>query len=151
MTPQHKPMEGQGVNRTTGEVIDITGHVAVEAGGRKHRRKERSHNVFTLVDNPRMAQLELTQQESRVFWAICSALRKDDGSLARIGTGELSERTGMLPSNVSTTIASLKRRRIVQRERVGVWRINPWLLFAGSAEDWETETEDAPQPIWNRS
>lgn len=151
MKTRHKPIEGHAVIPSTGEIIDIHGHTVEKAGGRKHQRKGRSHSVFTLVDNPRMAQLELTQQESRVFWTIASALRKDDGSLARIGTGEIADRTGMLASNVSTAIASLKRRRIVDRERIGVWRINPWLLFAGSAEDWELETEDAEQPEWARA
>lgn len=147
-----RPVDGQGVNRETGEVIDITGHVAIEAAqGRRHRRKERSHGMFTLVDPVRMHQLELTQHEARVLWAVAGALTKDSGSIARIGTGEIAEAADMLYSNVGAALGSLKKRRILRRERIGVWWINPWLMFAGTADDWEDATDAAEQPEWSRA
>lgn len=106
--------------------------------------------MFTLVDNPRMAELELTVAESRVFWAIASGLSKGSGSTARITTGEIADTLGMLQPNVSKAIRSLRDRRIIHRERNAVWQLNPWLIFAGSAEDWETATDDAPEPEWSR-
>lgn len=147
MTP--KPFHGQGVSVETGEVIEIAGHVTTT--GRKHQRKQRRHRMFGLADLERIADLELTQQEQRVFWTIARALTRDSGSVARIATSEIAEKTGMHKSNVSTTLASLRRRNIVSRERTGVWLVSPWIIYAGSAEDWEAATADAPEPEWSRS
>lgn len=107
--------------------------------------------MFALVDSDYMSRLELTQQESRVFWAIAGALAKDSGSIAKIGTGVIAEQTGMLYSNVGAALTSLKKRNIIARESVGVWVVSPWLMYAGSAEDWEAATADAPEPEWSRS
>lgn len=146
MTPRQ--FRGEGVNTETGEVIEIAGQIAAQ--GRRHQKKQRRHPVFALVDMSRLTDLELTQHESKVFWAIADSLTKDSGSIARIGTGEIAERVSLAYSNVGAALTSLKRRRIIRRERVGVWAINPWLIYAGSAEDWETATEAAPQPEWTR-
>jgi len=107
--------------------------------------------MFGLADLERIADLELTNQEQRVFWTIARALTKDSGSIARIATSEIAERTGIHKSNVASTLASLRRRNIITRERVGVWVVNPWIMYAGSAEDWETATAEAPEPEWSRS
>lgn len=147
MTP--RAFHGEGVNTETGEVIEIAGQVALT--GRKHQRKQRRHKMFGLADLERIADLELTQQEQRVFWTIARALTKDSGSIARIAPGEIAERTGMHKSNVSAALASLRRRNIISRERNGVWIVSPWIMYAGSAEDWETATEEAPEPEWSRS
>lgn len=144
-----RTFHGAGVNAETGEVIDITGQLA--GTGRPHRKKQRRHKMFALVDSDYMSRLELTQQESRVFWAIAGALAKDSGSIAKIGTGVIAEQTGMLYSNVGAALASLKKRNIIARESVGVWVVSPWLMYAGSAEDWEAATADAPEPEWSRS
>lgn len=107
--------------------------------------------MFALVDMSRMSELVLTTTESRVLWCICDSLSKGSGSIARIGTGEIAERTGILSQNVSKTLRSLRDRRIITRERNGVWAVNPWLIYAGSAEDWEAATDGHPEPEWSRS
>lgn len=147
MTPRH--FRGEGVNADTGEVIDIVGQLAAQQG-RAHRKKQRRHQMFALVDLARMSQLELTKNESRVYWCIVNALAKDSGSIARIGTSEIAEITGIHPSNVSAVLLSLKNRLIIDRQRIGVWAINPWLMYAGSAEDWEAATDGHPEPEWSR-
>ena len=147
MTPRH--FTGEGINTETGEVIEIAGHVATQ--GRAHRKKQRRHPMFALVDLARMSQLELTKNESRVYRCIVNAMSKDSGSIARIATGEIADTTGIHPSNVSAVLSSLKKRRIITRERHAVWAVNPWLMYAGSAEDWEAATADAPEPEWSRA
>lgn len=147
-------IEGHAVHAESGEVIDLAGarfeSVQDAQPGRAHKQKERSHPMFALIDTQKVGKLELTIQEQRVFWCVVGHLSKDTGK-SRVGTGEIAEETGMLVSNVGTTLTSLKRRRILFRERIGVWIVNPWIAYAGSVVDWEADTTEFAQPKWSRS
>ena len=147
-------IEGGLVHHTTGEVFDLTGArlemMPDKKPGRPNAKKQRRHPMFALIDTPRMAMLELTIQEQRVFWCILGHLSKDTGK-SRVGTSEIAVQTAMHYSNVGATLGSLKKRHIIFREHVGVWIVNPWIAYAGSVDDWEADTTDFPQPEWSRS
>ena len=137
------------MNEATGEVIGITGQLDPTAG-RRHRKSQRRHTVFLLTDHPRMHQLDLTGQQWRAFWAVVSVMHKDSGTLARVNTGEVAETAEMSTSQASSVLTSLVSRRVLIRAGLGVWKVNPWLVYAGSAEDWETATDETPEPQWER-
>jgi hypothetical protein len=144
-----RSFRGEATNPATGEVLDLVGKLDPTAG-RKHRKAQRRHTVFLLTDHPRMHQLNLTGQQWRVFWATVGVMHKDSGSIARISTGEIAKIAEMSSSQASTVLSSLVARRIIDRTGPGVWAVNPWLVYAGSAEDWEAATDAHPEPEWNR-
>ena len=145
-----RSFRAEGVNADTGEVIDIVGKLD-QTAGRKHRTSERSHQVFLLTDHPQMHRLDLTGSQWRIFWAVVGVMHKDSGSLARVNTGEVAKTTGMSTSQASTVLTSLVSRRILDRAGLGVWNVNPWLVYAGSAADWEAATDGHPKPEWSRA
>lgn len=149
----HDVLEATLVDKETGEVHRFAGQmqtIAAPEPGRPHRRRGREHQMFVLLDTHRIRQLELTRQEHRVFWCVVDHLQKESGR-SRITTGEIIEQCGMHPSNTKAALGSLRRRQLVIRERNGVWVVNPWLLYAGSAADWETDTAEYPEPEWSRA
>lgn len=133
----------EATNQRTGEVFDIEGP-AFRRG--KKRGKKR---MFALMDLESLDRLELTGQEWAVLHKIMRSVNVDTNE-ARIMVGEIADTLGIAQPSVSRVLRTLRDRRIIKTLRLGVHRVNPHVMFRGSAQDWDTVTENEREPVWHR-
>lgn len=105
-----------------------------------------------LVDLTVMTRLECSALEYRVLFAVMQAIPEKGGCHSVITVNEIAEQIGSTPSSVSRTMASLQKRSIVLREgrKVGRLIVNPWIMYNGDFDSWNSETEKFDEPMWAR-
>lgn len=116
--------------------------------GKGRNTKNRKHPMWALLDPLSLARLRLTPTETRVMFTVMARVTLEE-NVARISQVEIALELGTTSPAVSRAMNGLLERRIIFKERNGVWRINRWLSFRGAVETWEEQTGLDPEPIWD--
>lgn len=133
-------------NPANGELIElgtITGLVAQQQRRSKARREIR----FVMIDIEAMPRLSMSKGEWSLFWLVVKRTDREAGE-CRVQTAELATDLDWLPNNVSRSLAKLRKRGILIKERAGVWRVNPQLMSRKSVDKWELDMKSAPEIDW---
>lgn len=105
--------------------------------------------MFALVDLEVLDQLELSGLEWTVLHRIMRAVNPET-NWANVQAVEIAAELHCTPPNVQRVMKDLRRRRIIETLKRGMHRVNPHIMFRGSNQDWDTATDRAPEPIWER-
>ena len=130
-----------GIVRETGEVVDVEMPVL---RGRKRRGKKR---VYGLTDLESIARLRLHAAEWTVLNRIMAGLNGETNE-SSVTHALLADECGMARPNISRIMKTLTERRIIIPVRYGVYRVNPWIVYRGSNDDWTIATEPEEEPVW---
>jgi len=144
-----QPDNVTSIARLKGKVDETGQTVSIDAPRRRKRKKGWRDHV-SQVDIGVITRLELSGLEHRVLWMIAKHIPERAGTEARVSLAEIADETGISPPNVSTIVKRLRERRILHTERRGVHHINPWILYSGDYDSWNTEAEKWQEPIWHR-
>jgi hypothetical protein len=116
---------------------------------RRARRKRRVGVSYVMVDTVSLTELETTISERRVLDCLLAHVDRGSNDI-RLTTSLIAERTGMQVPNVSRALRSLRDRRLIYKLGVGLWRVSPWLAYAGDWKEWDKAAIDVAEPQWKR-
>jgi CRP-like cAMP-binding protein len=116
---------------------------------RRARRKRRVGVSYVMVDTVSLTELETTISERRVLDCLLAHVDVGTNDI-RLTTSLIATKTGMQVPNVSRALRSLRDRRLIFKLNVGLWRVSPWLAYAGEWKEWDKAAMDAAEPQWKR-
>ena len=103
--------------------------------------------MFALLDIESIDRLKLTALEWEVLHRIMRAVNGETNEAA-ITVGRIATDLDRPQPSVSRALTALRDRHIVYSGAPGTFRVNAWLSFRGSNDDWNIAMDNETEPIW---
>lgn len=153
MVPRRVKIKDGMIHGTeSGEVMEFTGgELTLEIADspkRKHRKAERHHRYWGLVDFAALRRLALNKLDMQIVLLVAESTDRDRGD-ARLSGAEMADILGVARNSVYRSLRSLRERRVLFGN-AHVWTVSIHILTRGAVDLWEQETSKAmnSQPVW---
>lgn len=128
---------------------DLVKRTQGTARGKGRKQTGRKHVTWGMIDQERLALLNVTSLQFRILNAVIARISADD-NLARISQAQIARQLNSTRASVARSVADLKDRYLIFEDERGIWRVSLWLFYRGPVETWEKLTGSDPEPMWDR-